>query len=70
MKPRNSNLDWMRKILADLEESRGDPRIAELMAGLTQSSPGIAVEAEPSSWAILGSPADAPATHASRRTKR
>jgi hypothetical protein len=36
MKSRNPNLDWMRKILADLESSRADPQIAALMAGLTE----------------------------------
>jgi hypothetical protein len=65
MKPRNPSLDWMRKVLADLEGSQGDPRIAELMVGLTQPSPSIAADVEPSSE-VLGFPGAAP----SRRAKR
>jgi hypothetical protein len=54
MKPRNPNLDWMRKVLADLESSRSDPRIAELMVGLTQPSPSIAADVEASSEGFEG----------------
>jgi|HubBroStandDraft_2_1064218.scaffolds.fasta_scaffold1886362_1 hypothetical protein len=31
MKPRHPNLEWIRKVLADLERDRGDPRIAALI---------------------------------------
>jgi hypothetical protein len=31
MKPRHPNLEWMRKVLADLERDRGNPQIAALM---------------------------------------
>jgi hypothetical protein len=31
MKPRHPNLEWIKKVLADLERNRGDPRIAALM---------------------------------------
>jgi hypothetical protein len=31
MKPRHPNLEWIKKVLADLERSRGDPQIAALM---------------------------------------
>ena len=65
MASRNPNLDWMRKVLADLESSRSDPRIADLMAGLTQPSPSIAadVEASPESF-------DGASVPAFRRSKR
>jgi hypothetical protein len=46
MKSRNPNLDWMRNILADLERSRSDPRIAALMAGFNEPSPNIAADGE------------------------
>jgi hypothetical protein len=32
MKPRSPNLEWMRKLLADLESDRSDPQIALLLA--------------------------------------
>jgi hypothetical protein len=54
MQPRNPNLDWMRKVLADLESSRSDPRIAELMVGLTQPSPSIAADVEANSESVVG----------------
>jgi hypothetical protein len=59
MKSRNPNLDWMRKILADLERSRSDPQIAALMTGLNEPSPDIA-DAEPESFGSLPEPSDAP----------
>jgi hypothetical protein len=31
MKPRHPNLEWIKKVLADLECNRGDPQIAALM---------------------------------------
>jgi hypothetical protein len=31
MKPRHPNLEWIKKVLADLERNRGDPQIAALM---------------------------------------
>jgi hypothetical protein len=31
MKPRHPNLEWIKKVLADLECDRGDPQIAALM---------------------------------------
>jgi hypothetical protein len=68
MKSRNPNLDWMRKVLADLEDSRSDPRIAELMADLGQPSPNIAADIESNSE-IRGFSANASA-HAFRPAKR
>jgi hypothetical protein len=31
MKPRHPNLEWIKKVLADLERNQGDPQIAALM---------------------------------------
>jgi hypothetical protein len=31
MKPRHPNVEWIRKVLADLERDRGNPQIAALM---------------------------------------
>ena len=31
MKPRHPNVEWIKKILADLERDRGNPQIAALM---------------------------------------
>jgi hypothetical protein len=31
MKPRHPNLEWIKKVLADLERDRGNPQIAALM---------------------------------------
>jgi hypothetical protein len=31
MKPRHPNLEWIKKVLADLERDRGNPLIAALM---------------------------------------
>jgi hypothetical protein len=31
MKPSHPNLEWIKKVLADLERNRGDPRIAAVM---------------------------------------
>ena len=59
MKSRNPNLDWMRKILADLERSRSDPQIAALMTGLNEASPDIA-DAEPESFGSLPEHSDDP----------
>jgi hypothetical protein len=47
MKSRNPNLDWMRKLLADLESCRADPQIAVLMAGLTETGSDTARDIEP-----------------------
>jgi hypothetical protein len=65
MTSRNPNLDWMRKVLADLESSRSDPRIAELMVGLTQPSPSIAADVEANSEIVVG--VSAPAFRRSNR---
>jgi hypothetical protein len=32
MKPRQPNLEWMRNLLADLEDDRSDPQIAAILA--------------------------------------
>jgi hypothetical protein len=69
MKPRNPNLDWMRKVLADLEDSRSDPRIAELMANMTEPSPNIAADLESNSEA-LGFPSDTASARVLRPSKR
>jgi hypothetical protein len=31
MKPRHPNVEWIKKVLADLERDRGDPQIAAIM---------------------------------------
>jgi hypothetical protein len=31
MKPRHPNVEWIKKVLADLERDRGDPQIAAVM---------------------------------------
>ena len=31
MKPRHPNVEWIKKVLADLERDRGNPQIAALM---------------------------------------
>ena len=31
MKPRHPNLEWIKKVLADIERDRGDPQIAALI---------------------------------------
>jgi hypothetical protein len=50
MKSRNPNLDWMRKVLADLERSSSDPQVAALMAGFNEPSPNIAADVEAESF--------------------
>jgi hypothetical protein len=53
MKPRRPNLEWIKKVLDDLERSRGDPQIAALMDRQmgdlveTSSHPGRGAETEP-----------------------
>jgi hypothetical protein len=42
MKPRHPNLDWMKKVLADLERYRGDPQVAALMGDLVDNSEPVA----------------------------
>jgi hypothetical protein len=66
--PRNVNLDWMRKLLADLEDSRSDPRIADVMDEFAGASPKIAADMAPGIFE--GSPGNDSSMHASRRTKR
>jgi len=67
MKQRKANLEWMRKLLADLEESRSDPRIADLMMeGLTEPSPSIAAQVEPN-LEILDFPPDDTSARAAKR---
>ena len=39
MKPRDLDLEWIKKILADLERHRSDPQIAALMGDLVDTSP-------------------------------
>ena len=43
MKQRHPNLEWIKKVLADLERNRGDPQIAAIMdrqmGGLVEISP-------------------------------
>jgi hypothetical protein len=34
MKQRQPNLEWIKKVLADLERDRGDPQIDALVRGL------------------------------------
>lgn len=48
MELRNPDVEWMRKILADLERSRNDPQIAALMDDQRGDwvSPGTAVDAD------------------------
>jgi hypothetical protein len=31
MKPRHPNVEWIKKVLADLERDRGDPQIAAII---------------------------------------
>jgi hypothetical protein len=69
MKPRKTNLDWMRKLLADLEGSRSDPRIADLMEGLSGPSPSVAANVE-LDLDIVGCSDVVPSAPASRRPKR
>jgi hypothetical protein len=38
MKPRHPNLEWIKKVLADLESNRADPQIAALMGDLAETS--------------------------------
>jgi hypothetical protein len=59
MKSRNPNLDWMRKILADLERSRSDPQIAALMAGLNEPSPKFGADVEPEYFGLPSEHRDA-----------
>jgi hypothetical protein len=69
MKSRNPNLDWMRKVLADLEGSRSDPRIADLMADLTQPSPNIAADLEPETATLEGFQGDGTSVQPLRRKR-
>ena len=46
MKPRHPNVEWIKKVLADLERDRGNPQIAALMdRGLDRSLDELAVTA-------------------------
>jgi hypothetical protein len=53
MKPRHPNLEWIEKVLADLERSRGDPQIAAIMGSQMDdlveisSQPGRGTEPAP-----------------------
>ncbi|HEY6258930.1 MAG TPA: hypothetical protein VIY51_24400 [Xanthobacteraceae bacterium] len=49
MKPHDPDLEWIKKILADLERNRNDPQIAALMGAATSPEHPHAVEtvAEP-----------------------
>jgi hypothetical protein len=38
MKPRHPNVEWIKKVLADIEQHRGDLRIAALMGDVTEGS--------------------------------
>jgi hypothetical protein len=61
MKPRHPNLEWIKKVLADLESDRGDPQIAALMdrrmGDLVETSsepaPGIEPAQEPVASSLL-----------------
>ena len=39
MKPRDLDVEWVKKILADLERNRSDPQIAALMDMSEPASP-------------------------------
>jgi hypothetical protein len=45
MKPRHPNVEWIKKVLADLERDRGNPQIAAVMdrqmAGHQTSEPAV-----------------------------
>ena len=63
MKPRHPNLEWMKKILADLECDRGNPQIAALMDGRGDL---LATAAEP----VAGvKPAQEPSENSSSRPR-
>jgi hypothetical protein len=55
MKQRHPNLEWMKKILADLERHRGDPQIAALMGDLVETSAGPARETTQEPFGSLSS---------------
>jgi hypothetical protein len=44
MKPRDLDVEWIKKILADLERNRSDPQIAALMDMSEAASPAQRVE--------------------------
>jgi len=44
MKPRHPNVEWIKKVLADLERNRCDPQIAALMDRQMGDLVGIASE--------------------------
>ena len=52
MKPRNPNLEWIKKVLADLESNRGDPRIAAVMGDLAGPVAEPVREVEPAQQAF------------------
>ena len=65
MKQRHPNLEWIKKVLADLERNQDDPQIAALM----NRQVGELVEA--SSEPVRGvKPAPAPLGNSSSRFKR
>jgi hypothetical protein len=41
MKSRHPNLEWMKKVLADLECHRGDPQIAALMGDPVENAESV-----------------------------
>jgi hypothetical protein len=46
MKPRHPNVEWIKKVLADLERERGNPQIAALMdRGIDRGLDELAVTA-------------------------
>jgi hypothetical protein len=45
MKPRHPNVDWIKKVLADLEPHRDDPRIAPFLSDLAE--PSVVPDCEP-----------------------
>jgi hypothetical protein len=46
MKPRHPNVEWIKKVLADLERDRGNPQIAALMdRGIDRGLDELAVTA-------------------------
>jgi len=63
MKPRHPNVEWIKKVLADIESDRGDPQIAALidrhMGGRVEisSQPARGLEAAQDPFGALSSPA-------------
>ena len=63
MKPRHPDVEWIKKVLADIESDRGDPQIAALidrhMGGRVEisSQPARGLEAAQEPFGELSSPA-------------